>query len=114
MQKVRSNISAEKVWPVVIYLHESGSSPLDSGNDLRQISELGLAVVGVDYNQTNEAAFDRQFFGVLEYFRRQKWADMSKTAWVGYSMGAQRLTGFALRLGARTKSFGKAGRRLGQ
>ena len=48
-------------YPVIIYAHGSGGTLMNDGNDLRQMAELGLAVVSLEYNQTNEAAFDAQF-----------------------------------------------------
>jgi dienelactone hydrolase len=77
-------------WPVVMYQYGSGGNLLGSGNELRQIAEMGLAAVGMDYNQTNEAASADQFSAVLDYVQRQKWADTNRIAWVGFSLGAQR------------------------
>ena len=48
--------TAARPLPVVIYLHDSGGSMLGSGNELRQMAELGLATVGIEYSQTNEVA----------------------------------------------------------
>lgn len=83
--------------PVVVYLHGAGGQLLRDGNELRQLAELGLAAVGMDYCQTNEAAFDAQFIALLNYLGRQPWADTNHVAWVGYSLGAQRLLSFTLR-----------------
>ncbi len=63
--------------PVVIFLHGSGGTVLASGNDLRGISEMGIAAVGMDYCQTNEARFEAEFTALLDYVRRQRWADMT-------------------------------------
>jgi predicted esterase len=41
-------------------------------------------------------AFAAQFTALLEYLQRQRWADTNRVAWVGYSLGAQRLLAFAL------------------
>ena len=89
--------SDSRRWPVVVYLHGSGGSLLGDGNELRQMAELGLAAVGMDYCQTNEAAFDAQFIALLNYVRRQPWADTNRVAWVGFSLGEQRYLAFALR-----------------
>lgn len=73
-----------------------GGSLLGSGNDLRQMAEMGLAAVGIDYCQTNEAVFEAQFVALLEWLGRQSWADADRMGWVGYSLGAQRSLAFAL------------------
>ncbi len=86
-----------KPFPVVIYLHGSGGSILNSGVDLRQMAEMGLATVAIDYSETNVAGFDEHFTALLNYLQRQRWADMSKTAWVGFSLGAQGALSFALK-----------------
>jgi acetyl esterase/lipase len=82
--------------PVIIYAHGSGGSLMNDGFDLRQMAELGMAVVSLEYNQTNEAAFAEQFQAVLRYLGRQKWADTNAVAWIGFSMGANRMLDFAL------------------
>ncbi len=69
---------------------------MNDGNDLRQMAELGLAVVSLEYNQTNEAAFDAQFEALLRYLDQQKWANTNAIAWVGFSLGANRMLDFAL------------------
>ena len=69
---------------------------MNDGNDLRQMAELGFAVVSLEYNQTNEAVFGSQFETLLRYLGHQKWADTNAIAWVGFSMGANRMLDFAL------------------
>ena len=83
-------------YPVIIYAHGSGGTLMNDGNDLRQMAELGLAIVSLEYNQTNEAAFDAQFEALLRYLGRQKWANTNAIAWVGFSLGANRMLDFAL------------------
>jgi len=82
-------------YPVIIYAHGSGGSLINDGNDLRQIAELGLAAVSLEYNQTNEAAFAAQFETLLRYLGRQKWANTNAMAWVGFSRGANWVFDFA-------------------
>ena len=82
--------------PVVIYAHGSGGSLMNDGNSLRQMAELGLGTISLDYDQTNEATFAAQFEAVLDYLGRQKWADTNAVAWVGSSLGANRMFDFAL------------------
>jgi dienelactone hydrolase len=61
------------------------------------MAEMGLAAVGMEYCQTNEEAFDAQLSALLNYLRRQPWADTNRVAWAGFSLGAQRSLDFALR-----------------
>jgi dienelactone hydrolase len=83
-------------YPVVIYVHGFGGNLMNDGNDLRQMAESGLATVSLEYDQTNVAAFAPQFEAVLRYLGRQKWADTNSIAWVGFSLGANRILDFAL------------------
>src|SRR5208282_664253 len=83
--------------PVVVYAHGSGGTWLTDGNDLRQFAELGMAAVGFDYDQTNPGAFDGEFAAVLDYVRRQSWANTNAIAWVGFSLGAQNTLGYLLK-----------------
>jgi acetyl esterase/lipase len=82
--------------PVVVYAHGSGGSLMNDGNALRQMAELGLATVGLEYDQTNEGAFPGQFEAVLDYLGHQKWANTNAIAWVGFSLGANRMLDFAV------------------
>ncbi|MGO8931114.1 MAG: alpha/beta hydrolase family protein [Limisphaerales bacterium] len=116
--KVQSPKSGRGRWPVVVYLHGSGGSLLGDGNELRQMAEMGLAAVGMEYEGKAESrkqkaeierpgtgdaeegtqdGFDEQFSALLEYLCRQPWADTNRMAWVGFSLGAQRVLAFALR-----------------
>ena len=83
-------------YPVIIYAHGSGGILMNDGNDLRQMAELGLASVSLEYNQTNEAAFGSQFETLLRYLCSQKWADTNAIAWIGFSLGANQMLDFAL------------------
>ena len=74
--------------PVIIYAHGSGGSLMTDGYHLRQMAELGLSVVSLEYNQSNEVAFTDQFEALLQYVGRQPWADTNAIAWVGFSLGA--------------------------
>ena len=74
--------------PVVIYAHGSGGTLTNDGNDLRQMAELGLGVLSLEFNQTNQSAFDQQFGAVLRYLGQQSWARTNAVAWVGFSQGA--------------------------
>ena len=84
-------------YPVVVYLHGLGGSLVGSGTELRQMAELGFAAVGVEYDQTNQAVFAEQFAAVCANLKHQSWAQSNATAWVGFSMGAQKMLSFALR-----------------
>jgi acetyl esterase/lipase len=83
-------------YPVIIYAHGSGGTLMNDGNDLRQMAELGLATVSLEYNQTNEATFAAQFEVLLRYLGHQKWVNTNAIAWVGFSLGANRMLDFAL------------------
>jgi dienelactone hydrolase len=84
---------AEK-FPVVIYLHGSGDALERSTGALRQFAELGLAAVCLDYTQTNAASFAGEFECLLTWVFHQPWADTNQVAWVGFSLGAQRMLGY--------------------
>lgn len=77
--------------PVVIYLHGSGDSLERSTGALRQFAELGMAAVCMDYTQTNLAVFTAEFEALLSWLSHQPWADTNRVAWVGFSLGAQRM-----------------------
>ncbi len=87
----------EKIAPIILYLHGSGGSVLNSGRELRQLAELGFATVDFDYDQDNQASFDAQFVAVCDHLARQPWADTNKVVWMGFSLGAERLLSFVLR-----------------
>jgi dienelactone hydrolase len=57
------------------------------------MAELGLAVVAVEYDQTNRVRFAQQLAAVHRYLATQPWADTNKIAWVGMSLGAQEMLG---------------------
>ena len=83
-------------YPVIIYAHFLGGNLMNDGNDLRQMAELGLATISLEYNQTNEGAFADEFESALDYVARQKWANTNAIAWVGFSLGANRMLDFLL------------------
>lgn len=84
-------------YPVIIYAHGSSGTLMNDGDNLRQMAELGLVAVSLEYNQTNETEFARQFEAILRYLERQKWADTNAIAWVGFSLGANRTFDFVLK-----------------
>jgi dienelactone hydrolase len=83
-------------FPVVIYVHGWTGNLMTDGKTLRQIAELGLAAVSVEYDQTNQAAFDEQFLALQNFIQRQPWAQSNAVAWVGMSLGARRTLRFIL------------------
>jgi len=83
--------------PVVIYLRGSDGSVAGSGNELRWMAEMGLAAVGMEFNETNGAAFEAQFTALLNYVQQQRWSDTNAVAWVGSSLGANRTLAYALK-----------------
>jgi len=82
---------------VVVFLHGLNGSLSKDGESLRQLAELGVAAVGLDYNQSNQAAFDAQFLALNRYLALRPWAESNAVAWIGFSLGAQRSLGFAVR-----------------
>ena len=74
---------------------------MNDGNVLRQFADLGLAAVGFDYDQIHPGAFEGEYAAVLDYVRRQSWADTNAIAWVGFSLGAQHTLGYLLKTVAR-------------
>lgn len=86
--------AADQRFPVVMYLHGSGDSLERSTGTLRQLAELGLAAVCLDYTQTNAGRFATEFDGGLAWVGRQSWADTNRVAWVGFSLGAQRILSY--------------------
>ena len=82
--------------PLVIYAHGAGEDLLKDGVMLRQMAELGLATVSLEYDKTNETAFNAQFSQLLHYLNRQSWVNINAIAWVGLSTGANRILDFAL------------------
>jgi predicted esterase len=85
-----------RYYPTVIYAHGRTGNLISDGSNLRQMAELGLAVVSLEYDQTNEGSFAAQFETLLRYLGRQKWADTNATTWVGFSLGANWTLDFAL------------------
>ena len=70
---------------------------MNDGFELRQMAELGLAVISLEYNQTNETGFPAEMSAVQQYLAGQKWADTNAIAWVGFSLGANRMLDYALK-----------------
>lgn len=92
---VRSK-TATQPYPVAVYLHGSGGTLQRDGNDLRQLAEMGLAAVGLDYCQTNDAICEAQFAALVRRLQREPWADAQAMAWIGFSLGAEKVTRFWL------------------
>lgn len=110
--KALADRTADKVadMPVVFYLHGLGGSLMTDGRALRQMAELGMVTVSVEYNQTNYAAFEEQFLAVLEEVNRKERRERkdggrdslkaglhTKVAWVGDGLGAQNALKFFLK-----------------
>ena len=81
---------------VVIYLHGSGGRLAKDDRELQHFASLGMAAVGIEYNQCDQATFDAQFTAVLEYLKKQPWVQPDSMAWVGFSLGAQRSLNYSL------------------
>lgn len=91
--------------PVVIYLHGSGDALERSTGTLRQFAELGIAAVYMDYTQTNAASFPAEFEALCSWVASQAWAETNRVAWVGFSLGAQRMLTYLLAEPARAPKF---------
>jgi pimeloyl-ACP methyl ester carboxylesterase len=83
-------------YPVVIYVHGSGESLMSIGKSLQQIAELGMAAVGIEYDQTNQSGFAEEFATLQNFVQRQPWAMSNAVAWVGMGTGARRALRFVL------------------
>ncbi|MGA2802754.1 MAG: hypothetical protein ABSE97_10380 [Verrucomicrobiota bacterium] len=83
-------------YPVMVFAHWNSGDLLKDGDDLRQMAELGLAAVSLEYNQTNEAVFDMQFQELLHYLDKQSWVNTNAIAWIGESRGAIYMLDFVL------------------
>ena len=84
-------------FPVVLFSPGASASAQSSGSVLQQFAELGLAVVGMDYDKTNQARFDAQMAGLLDALALKPWAQSNRVAWAGHSLGAQRQLSFLAR-----------------
>jgi len=84
-------------YPTVIYVHGSGEDLMKDGVELRQMAELGLAAVSLEFNKTNTTAFSAQFGQLLHYLNRQTWVNTNAIAWVGFSLGANVTFDFLLK-----------------
>ncbi len=82
--------------PVIVYLHGSGGRALNNGREMRQMAELGFAVVTLDYNQGNQEQFNLEMVALQEYLADRRWANTNAIAWVGFSLGAQQMLSFGL------------------
>jgi len=88
--------------PLVVYLHDSGGTLMTDGKELRQLAELGMVAVSLEYNQTNNTAFDEEYSALLDFLQKQPWSagafagtnssapsTNSSVAWLGIGLGAQ-------------------------
>jgi len=88
-------------YSVIIYAHGSDGSLMNDGNVLRQMAELGLATVSLEYTKTNVAIFSSQFEALRHYLMQQTWVNTNAIVWVGLSMGGNRMLDFALKYPAQ-------------
>jgi len=90
------------VLPLVVYLHDTGGTLMTDGKELRQLAELGMVTVSLEYNQTNNTAFEEEYFALLDFLRKQTWSAgafvgtnspaspaNNAVAWLGIGLGAQ-------------------------
>lgn len=81
--------------PVVIFAHGPQDNFGVDGMELRQMAELGGAAVGIESDQTNQAAFDEQVFALENYLEKLPWVLSNSVALIGSGLGAERMLGFA-------------------
>jgi hypothetical protein len=98
--------------PVIIYMHGSGGSLMTDGFELRQMAELGMAVVSLEYDQTNSDPFAPAFTALQQYLDRQPWADTNAIAWVGFGLG-QPVVGFCPATSRSAPAIARAYQRQG-
>jgi predicted esterase len=84
-------------FPIAIYAHGAGDDILRDGKKLRLMAEQGLAAVSFEYDQTNQANFDAQMETLLSSVNHSSWAQTNSVAWIGESLGAQRMLSFLIR-----------------
>jgi len=87
---------AKNPLPTVIYLHGTRGRALGNGTVLRQFADAGFAAVTMEYSQGNQADFNTELPALLVWLRQQRWADTNRLAWVGFSLGAQRMLEYYL------------------
>jgi hypothetical protein len=80
-----------RVLPLIIYAHDSGQTTAKSGIVLRQLAELGMVAVGIDYNENGDAAFQNQLAELYNFLSKQHWANTNSVAWVGEGEGGRKL-----------------------
>jgi predicted esterase len=83
-------------FPVVIFLHGANRSAYEDGDALQQFATLGMAAVGVEYDQTSQMNFNFQFARLLDELVKKSWVQSNAIAWVGHSLGAQRELSFLI------------------
>lgn len=91
--------------PTVVYIHDSSGGINNNGTALRQIAELGVATVTIEYSQTNRAAFDEEFTTLLNWLPKQQWTTGQPTAWLSLGLGAQQTLRFLLQHPERQPSL---------
>lgn len=83
--------------PMILYFYGSGGNLINSGTTLRQLAELGMTAVAIEYDRTDHSAFDNELSALLDWLPKQSWAETKATAWIGFSMGAQGTLRFLLK-----------------
>jgi dienelactone hydrolase len=99
-----TNVTAVAVTPkaaktslaTVIYLHGSRGRALGNGTVLRQFADAGFAAVTLEYSQSSQADFNAELLALHTWVQQQPWADTNRIAWVGFSLGAQRMLEYHL------------------
>ncbi|MCX8089392.1 MAG: transglutaminase-like domain-containing protein [Verrucomicrobiae bacterium] len=89
--------AAARPYPVVVCAPPAREDLLSIGFELRQLAEMGLAAVGIEYDPTNDVAGVTQVAALQRSLQTRPWAVTNAVAWVGWGEGAQRLLESALR-----------------
>jgi predicted esterase len=83
-------------WPLIIFVHGAGEDLLKDGNDLRRMAELGIATVSLEYSKSDQSLFNAEFQTLLRYLDQQDWVNTNCVAWVGFSLGANRILNYSM------------------
>jgi len=95
-------------YRVVFYVYGAGGNLIQCGNELRQLAEMGLAAVAIEYDQANQAVFEEQFTALREWAAKNlPTGDRSQNSenrienaecWIGFSLGANRTLSYLLKV----------------
>lgn len=82
-------------YPQAIYLYQTGSSLLESGQKLRLIAQSGFDTAGFEYDQDNPGVFEEQFKAICQYMQTRNGIGTNRV-WVMRGAGARLGLNFAI------------------